>query len=179
MIQSWLTAKFALAQHIKFVWKGHNSYQFTTYCIQKEKRKTSLEWNVDRSQLLPIHYLLHSKGQNNNLEWNVALCADLLLRSAEADLSVYLVTCVCTPGRYQKYSRVLSQTPWIVDGVTKVEGSVQELVCQVILERFKPSGQSTAVAHYQSLPVCGCVGVCVCEHPCMSVCVCVSACVHA
>nr|KAG5700734.1 hypothetical protein BaRGS_029099 [Batillaria attramentaria] len=25
-------------------------------------------------------------------------------------------------GRYQKYSRVLSQTPWVVDGVTKMEG---------------------------------------------------------
>ena len=130
---------------------------------KRKKKKTSLEWNVERSQLLPIHYLLHSKGEEKkNLEWNVVLCVHLLLCSTEADLSVHLVTCVCTPGRYQKYSRVLSQTPWIVDGVTKVEGSVQELVCQIILERFKPSGQSTA-----------CVCVCECVHPCMSVCVCV------
>ncbi|KAK7103628.1 tRNA pseudouridine synthase Pus10-like [Littorina saxatilis] len=46
---------------------------------------------------------------------------------------------VFVAGRYQKYSRELSQSPWIIDGVVKMAGSVQELVCQVILDRFKPS----------------------------------------
>ncbi|KAK7488356.1 hypothetical protein BaRGS_00020330, partial [Batillaria attramentaria] len=46
---------------------------------------------------------------------------------------------VFVAGRYQKYSRVLSQTPWVVDGVTKMEGSVQELICQVLLQRFRPT----------------------------------------
>lgn len=46
---------------------------------------------------------------------------------------------VFVAGRYQKYSRVLSQTPWVVDGLTKLEGSVQEHICQVLLQRFKPT----------------------------------------
>lgn len=33
-------------------------------------------------------------------------------------------------GRYNKYSRCLPQTPWMVDGVKKVESSVQELICE-------------------------------------------------
>ena len=32
-------------------------------------------------------------------------------------------------GRYCKYSRKLPQTPWLIDGVRKVETSVQELIC--------------------------------------------------
>ena len=32
-------------------------------------------------------------------------------------------------GRYNKYSRSLPQTPWIVDGVKKADSSVQELIC--------------------------------------------------
>ena len=38
-------------------------------------------------------------------------------------------------GRYCKYTRDLPQTPWIIDGVRKVETSVQELICGRI-ERF-------------------------------------------
>ena len=32
-------------------------------------------------------------------------------------------------GRYNKYSRSLSQTPWMVDGIKKTDSSVQELIC--------------------------------------------------
>ena len=32
-------------------------------------------------------------------------------------------------GRYNKYSRCLPQTPWIIDGTKKAETSVQELIC--------------------------------------------------
>lgn len=35
-------------------------------------------------------------------------------------------------GRYNKLSRVLSQTPWIVDGKRKSESSVEELICEKI-----------------------------------------------
>ena len=37
--------------------------------------------------------------------------------------------------RYNKFSRELSQTPWIVDGGRKTESSVQELICDK-LEAF-------------------------------------------
>lgn len=46
---------------------------------------------------------------------------------------------VFVAGRYQKFSRVLSQTPWVVEGVTKMDSSVQELSCQVMLQKFKPT----------------------------------------
>ncbi|XP_005093417.2 tRNA pseudouridine synthase Pus10 [Aplysia californica] len=53
------------------------------------------------------------------------------------------VTCnheaVFIAGRYQKYSRVLSQTPWVIDGKRAMEGSVQELVCDQILQTFRPT----------------------------------------
>ncbi|KAK3778995.1 hypothetical protein RRG08_034253 [Elysia crispata] len=53
------------------------------------------------------------------------------------------ITCTHEPvfvaGRYQKYSRVLSQTPWIVEGKRVMEGSVEELICDPILNTFKPS----------------------------------------
>ncbi|CAG5120797.1 unnamed protein product [Candidula unifasciata] len=42
-------------------------------------------------------------------------------------------------GRYQKYSRELSQTPWVVDGKRIMEGSVQELICEHIVNTFKPT----------------------------------------
>ncbi|XP_065060401.1 tRNA pseudouridine synthase Pus10-like isoform X2 [Rhopilema esculentum] len=40
-------------------------------------------------------------------------------------------------GRYNKYSRELSQTPWIIDGTRKTESSVQELICDKILQYFR------------------------------------------
>ncbi|GFN89346.1 pseudouridylate synthase 10 [Plakobranchus ocellatus] len=48
---------------------------------------------------------------------------------------------VFVAGRYQKYSRVLSQTPWIVDGKRVMEGSVEELICDPILSTFRPAGE--------------------------------------
>lgn len=51
-------------------------------------------------------------------------------------------------GRYNKYSRTLSQTPWIIDGKRLMETSVQELLCNPIIEiskaddlRFASSGR--------------------------------------
>ena len=51
-------------------------------------------------------------------------------------------------GRYNKYSRTLPQTPWVVEGVKKVETSIQELICDQLLRviratelRFSASGR--------------------------------------
>ncbi|KAL8608673.1 hypothetical protein ACOMHN_002902 [Nucella lapillus] len=60
---------------------------------------------------------------------------------------------VFVAGRYQKYSRVLSQTPWIIDGVIKMEGSVQELVCEVILERFRPADHKFSASGREDVDV--------------------------
>ena len=42
-------------------------------------------------------------------------------------------------GRYNKYSRELPQTPWVVDGVKKAETSVEELICPKIISAFRAS----------------------------------------
>lgn len=51
-------------------------------------------------------------------------------------------------GRYNKYSRTLPQTPWIVEGVKKADSSVQELICSKVQElvpvtefKFSSSGR--------------------------------------
>jgi tRNA pseudouridine synthase 10 len=46
---------------------------------------------------------------------------------------------VFVAGRYNKYSRTLPQTPWVIDGVRKVDTSVQELICPQILQAFRAS----------------------------------------
>lgn len=43
-------------------------------------------------------------------------------------------------GRYNKYSRELSQTPWICDGKRKGESSVEEEICNPLKKIFKFEG---------------------------------------
>lgn len=40
-------------------------------------------------------------------------------------------------GRYCKYSRQLSQSPWIIDGVKAMESSVEEIIFEQIIKLFK------------------------------------------
>lgn len=44
---------------------------------------------------------------------------------------------VFVAGRYNKYSRKLPQTLWMVDGIRKADTSVQELICPLIVEVFR------------------------------------------
>ena len=51
-------------------------------------------------------------------------------------------------GRYNKYSRTLPQTPWVVEGVKKVKTSIHELICDQMLQvipatetKFSASGR--------------------------------------
>ncbi|KAM5249994.1 tRNA pseudouridine synthase Pus10 isoform 2-T5 [Hipposideros larvatus] len=44
---------------------------------------------------------------------------------------------VFVAGRYNKYSRNLPQTPWIIDGERKLESSVEELISDRLLTVFK------------------------------------------
>ncbi|XP_053388289.1 tRNA pseudouridine synthase Pus10-like [Mercenaria mercenaria] len=46
---------------------------------------------------------------------------------------------VFVAGRYNKYSRTLSQTPWLIDGISKTESSVEELLEMEIHKNFRPS----------------------------------------
>ncbi|XP_068865014.1 tRNA pseudouridine synthase Pus10 isoform X1 [Aphelocoma coerulescens] len=44
---------------------------------------------------------------------------------------------VFVAGRYNKYSRNLPQTPWIIDGERKLESSVEELISEHLVAEFK------------------------------------------
>nr|XP_033792967.1 putative tRNA pseudouridine synthase Pus10 [Geotrypetes seraphini]XP_033792968.1 putative tRNA pseudouridine synthase Pus10 [Geotrypetes seraphini] len=44
---------------------------------------------------------------------------------------------VFVAGRYNKYSRNLPQTPWVIDGERKMESSVEELISQHLVDAFK------------------------------------------
>ncbi|XP_053102989.1 tRNA pseudouridine synthase Pus10 isoform X3 [Hemicordylus capensis] len=44
---------------------------------------------------------------------------------------------VFVAGRYNKYSRTLPQTPWIIDGERKMESSVEELISEHLVTLFK------------------------------------------
>uniref|UniRef100_A0A8C3KIX1 tRNA pseudouridine synthase Pus10 n=1 Tax=Calidris pygmaea TaxID=425635 RepID=A0A8C3KIX1_9CHAR len=62
--------------------------------------------------------------------------------SSPKNLSVALeIQCnngaVFVAGRYNKYSRNLPQTPWIIDGERKLESSVEELISEHLMAEFK------------------------------------------
>ena len=44
-------------------------------------------------------------------------------------------------GRYNKYSRTLSQTPWVIDGIRKAETSVEELIALPISKLIVAKGR--------------------------------------
>ncbi|KAJ4444726.1 hypothetical protein ANN_06523, partial [Periplaneta americana] len=43
-------------------------------------------------------------------------------------------------GRYNKFSRTLSQTPWVIDGERRMESSVQEIICESLQITSKAEG---------------------------------------
>ncbi|XP_040849332.1 tRNA pseudouridine synthase Pus10 isoform X2 [Ochotona curzoniae] len=62
-------------------------------------------------------------------------------KSPKAVCTVLEIECahgaVFVAGRYNKYSRNLPQTPWIIDGERKLESSVEELISDHLLTEFK------------------------------------------
>ncbi|XP_073905903.1 tRNA pseudouridine synthase Pus10 isoform X3 [Castor canadensis] len=52
---------------------------------------------------------------------------------------------VFVAGRYNKYSRNLPQTPWIIDGERKLESSVEELISDHLLTVFKAERRPFAI----------------------------------
>lgn len=51
-----------------------------------------------------------------------------------------------SPGRYSKYSRCLSQTPWYVGGGRRTKSSIQEMVTDTIVAHTRASGQLGSAA---------------------------------
>ena len=96
------------------------------------------------------------------VEMNLSLVKKALedtnLEEFEEFLPTTTVKCSCqvkclhrplyVAGRYNKFSRTLPQTPWVVEGVKKVETSIQELICDQLLQvipatetKFSASGR--------------------------------------
>jgi tRNA pseudouridine synthase 10 len=50
-------------------------------------------------------------------------------------------------GRYNKFSRELPQTPWLVDGVRKMETSVEELITDNLKPAFTFDSQFFLIYH--------------------------------
>ncbi|NP_001085415.1 tRNA pseudouridine synthase Pus10 [Xenopus laevis] len=63
--------------------------------------------------------------------------------SPETTCEVVDIQCNHSPvfvaGRYNKYSRNLPQTPWIIDGERKIESSVEELITDHLVAAFRSS----------------------------------------
>jgi tRNA pseudouridine synthase 10 len=43
-------------------------------------------------------------------------------------------------GRYNKFSRTLSQTPWVIDGERRIKSSVQEIISENLQAASKAEG---------------------------------------
>lgn len=57
-------------------------------------------------------------------------------KMAEFEFSFHHLS-VYAAGRYCKYSRKVSQSPWIIDGVRKSEGSVQEFIGHILKKLYR------------------------------------------
>ncbi|XP_014250796.1 putative tRNA pseudouridine synthase Pus10 [Cimex lectularius] len=71
------------------------------------------------------------------LKDNYKIPPDIPDNSVEFRELLVLHNSIFIAGRYNKWSRVLPQTPWILGGERKMESSVQELICDPILELTK------------------------------------------
>ena len=114
-------------------------------------------WPESFSRVTGKHWKRGRKADVNNVSVKRALekataqdCERLLPRTE--DLCSFSVEYSHKPlyvaGRYNKFSRVLPQTPWLIDGVRKGESSVQELICARVAEfvsadetKFSSSGR--------------------------------------
>ena len=94
----------------------------------------------------------HKKGRRSSCVLNQSSLALALEKSTLSDFKshnmcntqcVFDVSFLHKPlylaGRYNKFSRKLSQTPWVVDGVKKTEHSIQELICSKLQDEVMPT----------------------------------------
>uniref|UniRef100_A0A8C1H7Y4 tRNA pseudouridine(55) synthase n=1 Tax=Cyprinus carpio carpio TaxID=630221 RepID=A0A8C1H7Y4_CYPCA len=64
-----------------------------------------------------------------------------------------LHTSVFIAGRYNKFSRELQQTPWVIDGERRMDGSVEELIAAPLLSSFRTDGNSTHPSNGNGSPL--------------------------
>ncbi|KAJ8309230.1 hypothetical protein KUTeg_014104, partial [Tegillarca granosa] len=120
---------------IKDVWKWRNGpelgYLLGVSFEQKSKFDIAIEFTYNKSDR-ECNFLLDFKP-------------DVFKRRKQPKGrdSIFTRANVCTheavylAGRYNKYSRTLSQTPWVLDGKRKSESSVEEEICSLIKLKFR------------------------------------------
>ena len=91
-------------------------FVLTQESVQRALKETTLE-QLEKAKLLPLPSLYHH-------------CT---IEVSSIHEPLFLA------GRYNKYSRSLSQTPWVVDGVKKAETSVEELMYDQLLPMVRPN----------------------------------------
>ena len=104
-------------------------------CLQdKQNADVKKKKSPKQFSLQYINYLLSTATAGDFLE------SGLQPLPRFSNLCKCLVTFYHQPvfigGRYNKYSRELSQSPWLIDGVKKTEHSVQELIVPVVQQKF-------------------------------------------
>jgi len=96
--------------------------------VKKNKKKISSEFSLSQIANLLSNVSATELQQSK-------LCPPPVISSCDIAITFYHQP-IFIGGRYNKYSRELSQSPWIVDGVKKTEYSVQELIVPAIQQRF-------------------------------------------
>ena len=56
-----------------------------------------------------------------------------------------LMIVICVVGRYNKYCRHVSQTPWLVDGGKKTNTSIEEVICENANQHIKAKGDISTI----------------------------------
>lgn len=78
-------------------------------------------------------------------------------KSPRSSSELSTVTCshdsIYIAGRYNKFSRLLSQTPWIIDGVRHCESSVEEKICDRITTKIMAQEHKFASAGREDVDV--------------------------
>jgi tRNA pseudouridine synthase 10 len=121
-----------------------DNYKYTGHGPPKKKRKGAAVDGVST-----VNNKLHrmAKSEFVGLMWpnaerdpetNLQVSGDVtsVEKMVEFEFSFHHLA-VFVGGRYCKYSRQVSQSPWIIDGVRKAEGSVQEFIGDVLKRVFK------------------------------------------
>lgn len=106
-------------------------------CFKKKTKKgRSSKLNEEEITIVPVRRALESATVEKLSEHGYLLSP---VRQQCSYTIEFLHKPLYIGGRYNKYSRVLSQTPWIIDGLRKVESSVQELVCEQLCQMTRCS----------------------------------------
>ncbi|RMX39843.1 hypothetical protein pdam_00013473, partial [Pocillopora damicornis] len=85
------------------------------------------------------------------------LVTDCPPKSAQSPIELSQITCghdsIYIAGRYNKYSRTLPQTPWLIDNVRLRESSVEEKICDLLTAKVRCDDHKFASAGREDVDV--------------------------